>query len=59
MSYGKQEQSNNKVKDQDTIKEFGVGYDYHLSKRTDVYAYAGRERVKSLTSYQIGLAHKF
>ena len=59
VSYGKQEQSNNKFKDQDTIKEFGVGYDYHLSKRTDVYAYAGRERVKSLTSYQIGLAHKF
>ncbi|MCC7646666.1 MULTISPECIES: porin [unclassified Janthinobacterium] len=59
VSYGKQEQSNNKFKDQDTIKEFGIGYDYHLSKRTDVYAYAGRERVKSLTSYQIGLAHKF
>ena len=59
VSYGKQEQSNNKFKDRDTIKEFGFGYDYHLSKRTDVYAYAGRERVKSLTSYQIGLAHKF
>ena len=59
LSYGKQEQSNNKVSGQDTIKEFGVGYDYHLSKRTDLYAYAGRERVKSLTSYQVGIAHKF
>lgn len=59
MSYGKQEQDTNRVSDLETIKEFGIGYDYHLSKRTDLYAYAGRERVKSLTSYQVGLAHKF
>ncbi|MGK5079813.1 porin [Janthinobacterium sp. HLX7-2] len=59
LSYGKQEQSNNRVSGQDTIKEVGVGYDYHLSKRTDLYAYAGRESVKSLTSYQVGIAHKF
>lgn len=57
--YGKQQQSNNKFSDQDTVKEIGVGYDYHLSKRTDLYAYAGRERVKSLTSYQAGISHKF
>ncbi|CDG84533.1 gram-negative porin family protein [Janthinobacterium agaricidamnosum NBRC 102515 = DSM 9628] len=58
-SYGKQQQSSNKVSDLDIYKEYGVGYDYHLSKRTDLYAYAGREQVKSLTSYQIGIAHKF
>lgn len=57
--YGKQQQSNDKVSDLDTVKEIGVGYDYHLSKRTDLYAYAGRERVKSLTSYQMGISHKF
>jgi len=57
--YGKQEQDNNKVNGKETVKEMGVGYDYHLSKRTDLYAYAGREKVKSLTSYQIGISHKF
>jgi predicted porin len=57
--YGKQKQSNNKVNDLDTVKEFGLGYDYSLSKRTAVYGYAGRERVKSLTSYQVGITHKF
>jgi predicted porin len=57
--YGKQKQSNDKVSDLDTVKEIGVGYDHHLSKRTDLYAYAGRERVKSLTSYQVGISHKF
>lgn len=57
--YGNQKQSNNKVSDLGTVKEIGVGYDYHLSKRTDLYAYAGRERVKSLTSYQMGISHKF
>lgn len=45
--------------DKDTVKEVGVGYDYHLSKRTDLYAYAGRERVSAVTSYQIGISHKF
>lgn len=57
--YGKQQQTNSKVSDLDTVKEVGIGYDYHLSKRTDLYAYAGRERVKSLTSYQMGISHKF
>jgi predicted porin len=57
--YGRQQQSNNKISDFDTVKEVGIGYDYHLSKRTDLYAYAGHERVKSLTSYQAGISHKF
>ncbi|MBB3122369.1 porin [Pseudoduganella violacea] len=57
--YGKQEQNNNKVSGLNTVKEMGVGYDYHLSKRTDLYAYAGKEKVKALTSYQLGISHKF
>lgn len=57
--YGKGKQRVNNLADVDTVKEFGLGYDYHLSKRTDLYAYAGRERVKSLTSYQMGISHKF
>jgi predicted porin len=57
--FGKGQQSVVGKKDVDTVKEFGLGYDYHLSKRTDLYAYAGRERVKSLTSYQMGISHKF
>jgi predicted porin len=56
---GNQKQSNSTVSDLNTVKEVGIGYDYHLSKRTDLYAYAGRERVKSLTSVQMGLSHKF
>ncbi|UVW29282.1 porin [Massilia sp. H6] len=57
--YGNQTQSNSRVSNLNTVKELGIGYDYHLSKRTDLYAYAGRERVKSLTSIQLGLSHKF
>lgn len=45
--------------EKDTVKEVGVGYDHHLSKRTDLYAYAGRERVSGVTSYQVGISHKF
>jgi predicted porin len=56
---GRQKQSNNKVSDKDTVKENGVGYDYHLSKRTDLYAYAGRENVLKVTSLQVGMSHKF
>lgn len=52
--YAKQK---NSVKD--TVKEFGLGYDYHMSKRTDLYAYLGREQVTGGTSYQFGLSHKF
>ena len=47
------------INGEETVREMGVGYDYHLSKRTDLYAYAGREKVKSLTSYQVGISHKF
>ncbi|HEU4374693.1 MAG TPA: porin, partial [Telluria sp.] len=57
--YGKQKQSSSTVSDRETVREVGIGYDHHLSKRTDLYAYAGRERVKSLTSYQVGISHKF
>lgn len=42
-----------------TVREIGIGLDHHLSKRTDLYAYAGRERVAGLTSYQVGVSHKF
>jgi predicted porin len=56
--YGKQKQAAVGI-DKDTIKEFGLGYDYNLSKRTSVYAYAGRESVASITSYQMGITHKF
>jgi|EP01034_Spumella_vulgaris_P036902 predicted porin len=61
--YGKQERdyvkSGKAISGEETVKEMGIGYDYHLSKRTDLYAYAGREKVKSLTSYQVGISHKF
>lgn len=61
--YGKQERdyvkAGKSINGEETVKEMGVGYDYHLSKRTDLYAYAGREKVKSLTSYQVGISHKF
>lgn len=57
--FGKGQQSLVGKKDVDTAKEFGLGYDHHLSKRTDLYAYAGRERVTSVTSYQVGISHKF
>jgi predicted porin len=56
--YGKQKQTAVNI-DKDTIKEFGLGYDYNLSKRTGLYAYAGRESVASVTSYQVGVTHKF
>jgi predicted porin len=55
----RQQQTTTKFSDKDTVKEVGVGYDYHLSKRTDLYAYAGRERVAALTSLQVGVSHKF
>lgn len=43
----------------DMTKEFGLGYDYHLSKRTDLYAYIGREQVVGVNAYQVGMSHKF
>lgn len=55
----RQTQSNNSFNNKQTVKEYGVGYDCHLSKRTDLYAYAGREQVTKLTSYQVGISHKF
>ncbi len=51
--------STNTFSDKNTVREVGIGMDYHLSKRTDLYAYAGRERVAGLTSYQTGISHKF
>ncbi len=55
----RQQQSTNTFSDKNTVREIGVGLDHHLSKRTDLYAYAGRERVAGLTSYQAGVSHKF
>jgi predicted porin len=49
----------NTFSDRNTVREIGIGLDHHLSKRTDLYAYAGRERVAHLTSYQAGISHKF
>ncbi|MES2933944.1 MAG: porin [Pseudomonadota bacterium] len=43
----------------DVVKEIGIGYDYHMSKRTDVYAYLGREQVVGATAVQFGVSHKF
>lgn len=44
------------------VKEWAVGYDYNLSKRTDVYATIGRASVTGLTDGQTvgaGLRHRF
>jgi predicted porin len=57
--FARQTQSNGKFDDRETVRSYGVGYDYHLSRRTDLYAYAGRERVAALTSYQLGVSHRF
>lgn len=55
----RQQQSNNVVTDADRVKQYGLGYDYFLSKRTDLYAYLGRERVAHASSIQLGISHKF
>lgn len=57
--YGRQEQSTVKLSGKDTLKLAAVGYDYHLSKRTDLYAYLGRETVAKSNSLQMGLTHRF
>ena len=43
----------------DSGEQFGLGYDYPMSKRTALYAYAGREKVLSQSSLQIGVTHRF
>jgi predicted porin len=55
----RQTQSTSAFSNKEAVREYGVGYDHHLSKRTDLYAYAGREKVTALTSYQVGISHKF
>lgn len=55
--YARQKQST--TTDKITAREFGIGVDYHMSKRTDLYAYAGRESVAALNSIQMGITHKF
>jgi len=57
--YSHQKQSNLMVRDQETIRQFGFGYDHHLSKRTDLYGYVGRERIAHASSIQAGISHKF
>ena len=45
-----------------TFREYAVGYDYPLSKRTDVYVTAGRTEVTALTdgsTYGAGLRVRF
>jgi predicted porin len=58
-SIGRQEQSNAVADDAATLKEYGLGYAYNLSKRTSLYAYVGSERVSEVTSYQVGITHNF
>lgn len=55
----RQEQSNNVARDLEKVRQIGVGYDYHLSKRTDLYSYLGRERVVHASSLQAGISHRF
>jgi len=55
----RQTQSNNIVSGLEKVKQAGFGYDHHLSKRTDLYAYVGREQVAHASSVQLGVSHKF
>lgn len=57
--FSRQTQSNNIVSGLEKVKQAGFGYDYHLSKRTDLYAYLGREQVAHASSIQLGVSHKF
>ena len=43
----------------DLRKQFGGGYEYYLSKRTNLYAYVNREQKLSVTSTQLGVTHRF
>lgn len=59
--YAKQKDANTS-----TVEELGVGYDYHISKRTDLYAYAGsgkqlafKNNYDSVSHFQVGISHKF
>lgn len=61
LVYATQKNATNK-----TIEETGVGYDYHISKRTDLYAYAGNGRNRFTDAaylanyhYQVGISHNF
>ena len=58
-SYVKQKQDSSLVSGKETAKAFGLGYDYPLSKRTAVYAYAGRDQFSDKSMYQMGMTHKF
>ncbi len=40
-------------------EEFGLGFDYILSKRTLLYSMVGRERVAGLSAWQFGVTHRF
>ena len=43
-------------------KTFTVGYDYFLSKRTDVYVMAMNDRITNQTkgnSFGVGIRHRF
>ncbi|MBS0401302.1 MAG: porin, partial [Proteobacteria bacterium] len=43
-------------------KTFTLGYDYYLSKRTDVYAMYMNDRITSQTtgnSFGVGVRHRF
>jgi GBP family porin len=40
-------------------KQFGGGYEYYFTKRTNLYAYVNRERHISVTSTQLGILHRF
>jgi len=60
-SFGRTDKEQTAAADQkrDTI---AVGYDYFLSKRTDLYAVAQTDKVSALkrgTGYAVGLRHRF
>nr|WP_269106776.1 porin [Massilia sp. TS11] len=59
LSILRQKNSNNKYSDKDMVKTINAGYEYHLSKRSDLYAQYGREQVKSQNVIQIGMTHRF
>lgn len=58
-SVARQEQKTATFSNRDTIKEYGIGYNYFLSKRTSLYAFAGKETVTDIKSYQAGITHNF
>lgn len=58
-SVARQEQKTATFSGRDTIKQSGIGYNYFLSKRTSLYAFAGKDTVTDIKSYQAGITLNF